>query len=189
MRFLCVAAALALAACGRPAPAPHIAAPGVGCTREYMHRVAFSDVSAPDTITARAEGPSCAQAVVTLTIRAANGDPLWVFAETYAVMQGGEAASRLAPAAIDRLDEFLMSWADVTIKTTGDLPEWRAEAATLAESVQGMSYATPFDRDSYERFRRQNLRDLCFAVGPESSQCIIMDPASHAPSLIVNFGA
>lgn len=183
---------LSIVACSRPAPQTTAQATtsSADCAKTATHQVTFSSTTAHDTVTARAEGPTCAQAFVTLTIRAANGDPLWTFADTYAVMQGGGAPpSQMPPEIAAKMDEFLTSWADVTVKTTRDLPEWRAGAATLTDSVQGMSYSTPFDRESYERLRAQNLPDLCFAAGSESSQCIIMDPASHQASLMVTFGA
>lgn len=188
-------AILALAACSPP-PAPSqqpvaVGESGPGCTRAALKRVAFSDPSqSTDIVTAESKGPTCAQAVVTLTIRDAAGDPLWVHAETFAAMEGGGARPASMPAAVAAdLDRFLASWADVTLKRTGDLPPWREGAATLGDSVTGMSYATPFDRLTYERLREQNVPDLCFAAGAESSQCIVMDPASHTPSLMVSFGA
>ncbi|MES1199269.1 MAG: hypothetical protein ABUS48_04735 [Pseudomonadota bacterium] len=190
--FIAAAALIALAACQQQAPPPTAAAvsSGPGCAKSATHQVTFSDANAPDTVTARAEGRTCAQAAIVLTITAANGDTLWAYADTYAVLQGGGVApSQMPPEIANRMDQFLTDWANVTVKSTRDLPPWTAGAATLTDAVQGMSYSTPFDRETYERLRGQNLPDLCFTSGAESSTCIIMDPASHQPSLMVSFGA
>jgi len=184
MRALIVATlSVALIGCQRQAlPVEQASA---SCAHSATHQITFSDPAAFDTVTARAEGPTCAQAVVTLVVRNANGDPLLSFASTFTEMNGGPGA-HAGDADVDR---FLSGWADVTLKNTGDLPEWRADAASLGASVEGMSYATPFDRGTYEQLRLRNLPELCFAAGAESSQCIIMDPASSTPSRIVSFGA
>ena len=86
MRPLFIAIALVLSACGQP---PAQTAAGNACTRSAVHEVDFTGNEAADVVTARSEGPSCAQASVTLTVRAANGDLLWVFSNTHYDMTSG----------------------------------------------------------------------------------------------------
>ena len=184
MRFLAIAAcALALAACGQPARQ------GAGCARSATHDVTWSDESAPDVITTSSQGPTCAQAVVVFVARNAGGDPLWAFASTYYDMTAGGVPPEGAPAVTEaQMDTFLASWADVTASTTNTLPQWREDAATLTESASTFAYETPFDRETYEMLRARNLRMICYAAAVEGTQCLIIDPASRAPTMMVAYG-
>ncbi len=188
MRSIFLAFALtALAACGQTETAAPAA---TGCAREATHEVTWSGGSAADIVTARAEGPSCAQAVVTLVIRSANGDALWAYAAKYLDLTMGGAGPEGAPEVTEeQMDAFLQGWANVSMMRSTELPEWRADAPTLSASVQELSYDTPFNRETYEMLRTQDLPLLCYAAGAEASQCLIIDPASRAPIMIVAFGA
>jgi hypothetical protein len=177
---LCLAA-LALGACGQGESA------SAGCALSAAHEVRWS-ATAPDVITARAEGPTCAQAVVTLTMRNAQGDPLWAFASTYVAMKYGDAPPEGAAATQAEMEQFLAGWADVTLSRTTALPAWRAEAATLSESASTFAYDTPFERDVYEMLRTRDLPMLCYAATVESTQCLIVDPASNTPALMAAYG-
>jgi len=183
---LLAVAALTLAACGQH----QTAATGEACERVATHDVTWTSDSAPDTITTRSEGPSCAQAVVTFVARNANGDPLWTFASTYYDLTAGGIAPEDAPTVTaEQMDEFLDGWADVTASTSNTLPEWREGVATLTESAATFSYDTPFDRDTYEMLRARDLRMICYAAAVEATQCLVIDPASHAPTMIVAYGS
>jgi hypothetical protein len=186
MRFLFTCMCLfAFGACGQQQGVS-----SAGCARSATHEVTWSNALAPDTITARAEGPTCAQAVITLTIRNARGDALWAFAATHFAMTTGDGATPEDTPAVSEMevDEFLTAWADVTQRRTGELPQWSAGASSLTESAETFSYDTPFERDVYEMLRARDLPALCFAAGAESSQCLIIDPASNAPTRIVTYG-
>jgi hypothetical protein len=185
MRILILAAALALSACGRTDTAPNASA----CARSATHDVTWTSEQAPDVITASADGPSCAQAVVTFVARNADGDPLWAFASTYYDMTAGGVPPEGAPAVpVADVERFLAGWADVTTQRSGELPEWRAGVATLTESATTFAYDTPFDRETYEMLRARNLPMICYAAAVEASQCLIVDPASHTPTMIVAYG-
>ena len=186
--FVAGALALLLAACSPPRAATQSAA-AAECVRTATRDVTWSDASAPDKVTARAEGPTCAQVVVQLTIRNANGDPLWTVASTYYDMTIGGHSD--APAAVtpDQVDRFLASWVDVTINHSGELPEWREGEANLSASANGLSYNTSLDREMYEGLRQRNLPQLCFAAAADASQCMVMDPSSRAPIVLVGYGA
>ena len=189
MRMLAIgAAALALSACGQTPNSSSVPAPG--CARSATHEIAWTGASAHDVITAQSEGPSCSQAVVTFVARNAHGDPLWAFASTYTAMTAGEGQPpQDAPAVTDeQMDAFLSGWANVTQMLSGELPEWREGVATLTESAHTFAYSTPFDREVYEMLRTRNLPMICYAAAVESSQCLIVDPANHAPTMIVAYG-
>jgi len=183
---LFVLAALALSACGQQR---QTASTGDGCAHSATHDVMWTSTSARDVITTRSEGPSCAQAVVTFIVRNAQGDPLWAFASTYYDLTAGGIPPEGAPAVADaQMDEFLAGWANVTEMRSGELPEWRADAETLSASAQTFSYDTPFDRETYEMLRARNLPMICYAASVEGTQCLIIDPASQAPIMIVAYG-
>jgi hypothetical protein len=186
MRVLLLTAAVALSACG---PADTSAPSASICARSATHDVTWTSEGSPDTITTRAEGPTCAQAVVTLVARNAAGDPLWAFASTYYDMTLGGIPPGGAPAVSnEQMDTFLAGWADVTLQRSGELPEWRQGFDTLSASAQTFSYDTPFDRETYEMLRTRDLQMICYAAAVEGSQCLIVDPASHAPIMIVAYG-
>lgn len=185
--FVFVLAALALAACGQQQQ--QSASTADGCARSATHEVAWSREGAPDTITTRSEGPSCAQAAVFFVARNVDGDPLWAFASTYYDLTAGGTPPEGAPAVTpEQMDTFLAGWADVTVSRSGELPEWREGVATLSESAQTFSYDTPFDRETYEMLRARELAMICYAAAVEGTQCLIIDPASHAPIMIVAYG-
>lgn len=184
MRILILAAALALSACGQTG-----ATADAGCARSATHEVTWSSESAPDTITTRSDGPSCAQAVVTFVARNADGDPLWAFASTYYDMtMGGIPPEGAPPVSNEQMDTFLTGWANVTLQRSSELPEWREGFANLSASAQTFSYDTPFDRETYEMLRARNLQMICYAAAVEGSQCLIIDPASHAPIMMAAYG-
>ena len=182
MLFLCLALA-GLAACSRGGDAES------ACSYVARHELAFSSPDAPDAAIARAEGPSCAQAVATLTLRDAQGDLLWALAKPYYDLTVGGAAPEGAPEpSADEVEAFLAAWADLTIMRSSALPAWPEGAASLAEASDIFAYETPFDRETYERLRALDLPQVCYAIAAEASECLIMDPASNAPAIIVRFG-
>jgi hypothetical protein len=184
MRIFLLAAALALSACG-----PTSNSASSACARSATHEVAWTTEGLPDTITAQSDGPTCAQAAVTFVARNGAGDPLWTFASTYYDMTSGGIPPEGAPAVSDeQMDTFLAGWADVSTMRSGDLPEWREGVATLTESATTFAYDTPFERETYEMLRARNLPMICYAAAVEVTQCLLIDPASHAPTMIVAYG-
>lgn len=184
-RILLCFALLALAACGRSAP--H-AAVGANCDGSVSHSVVWSGAT-PDTVTARSEGPSCLQAVVTLTVRNAAGDPLWVHAATfYAMDAGGAPPAGAPPITNERMETFLDAWSNVNVSQSGALPEWREGVASLTDSVTTFGYETAFERGPYEALRARDLPMLCFASAVASVSCLVIDPLLGAPMIIVSYG-
>lgn len=179
---LCLAA-LALGAC----VGDDVAA--TGCARGATHELVWTDAAAPDTVTARADGPTCAQAVVTFVARNAKGDPLWAFASTYYDMvAGGIPPEGASPVSNEEMDAFLASWANVTAGRASELPAWREGIATLTESADTFAYHTPFEREAYEMLRGRDLPMICYAAAVEGVQCLVVDPFSNAATMIVAYG-
>jgi hypothetical protein len=178
-----VFAVLTLAACGPPQRTD-----GTGCARFVSREVTWSG-AAPDIITARADGPNCLQTFVTLSIRSAAGEALWIHAGTYYDMVAGGMPPSAAPnVSPEQMDAFLSGWAEPTLGRTSTLPQWRNGAATLTESADIFAYDTPFDRETYEALRARNLPTLCYAAAVEATHCLIVDPLSGAPAMIVAYG-
>lgn len=186
-RMVLSAAALFVCACGQQTQTA--SAPAVeGCARSATHQVAWTNSDTPDTITVRAQGPSCVQAVVTFIARNAHGDPLWTFISTYHDMTTGGVAPEGAPAVSPaQIDRFLVGWANVTAQTSGRLPEWREGAENIGSNGR-LTYNTSFSRQSYEAMRQRNLRMICYAAAVDATQCLVVDPSSNAPAMIVAYG-
>ncbi|MFZ2029011.1 MAG: hypothetical protein WAU68_01770 [Vitreimonas sp.] len=187
-RMILGAAALLLCACGQQTQTATTSASS-GCERSATHQVLWTDAEAPDTISVRAEGPSCSQAVVSLVARNAQGDPLWTFINTYHDMTTGGVATDDTPAVSpQQVDHFLAGWANVTAQTSGQLPEWR-EGAENVGSNGGLTYTTSFSRESYEAMRQRNARMICYAAAVAATQCLVVDPSSNSPAMIVAYGS
>lgn len=186
MRRIAFAVLLTLAACGPREAREHA---GVeGCALSATHEIAWSADGAPDTVTARAEGPTCAQAFVTLTIRGAQGEPLWAYASTHYAMTAGDGALPADAPAVsnEAMSEFLRNWANIAVQHSNELPAWReGEAGPRGETF---GYHTDFPRDAYEMLRERNLTMACYASGAEAVECLVIDPFSHAPAKIVAYG-
>lgn len=183
MRYFALILSLALLACGQQQTASQ-----GSCALGASHEITWSNPDAPDTVTARAEGPSCKQAAVALIIRNAQGDPLWAFASTYYAMTAGDGPMPAdAPAITEAsMTEFLANWAELTMQSSGELPEWREGDSALRGET--FSYHTDFEREAYEMMRGRDLPMACYAGGAETSQCLVIDPLSNAPALLVAYG-
>lgn len=184
--LICGLLAMALGACGEQTQQNAES----GCARSATHEVDFTAADTPETVAARAEGPSCAQAFVVLTVRNSEGDPLWITSNTYYDLAEGGVPLEPEPVSDERMDEFLQELANVSMLKSGELPAWPEGAASLAESItEGFAYYTELPRESYEMLRERDLPMLCYAAAMEASHCIVMDPLSNAPIMIVGFGA
>lgn len=183
--LILVCAAFALAACGQQEQQQA----ANGCALEASKQITWSGAEA-DTINARAEGPDCTRAFVQFSIRGANGDALWVFASTYYDLRHGGTPPADAPATTaDEVQEFLNSWVDVTEVRTSALPAWTETQSRPGEGVEPFGYETPFDREVYEAMRTRDLPAVCYAAAVAAVQCLIIDPASHSPTMMVAYGS
>ena len=183
--FLVVAATLALCACERGSDTQVVA----GCMRTATHEVTWTYADAADVITTSSQGPTCQQAVVTLVVRNASGDPLWSFASMYYGMRFGGLPPENAPSVpVEDMEAFLASWADTTTMRSGELPQWNEDEDAPAAADSAFTYETPLDREAYRTQRDRNLPMICYAAGVETTQCLIAPPGSRTPSMIVAYG-
>ncbi|MGE0045692.1 MAG: hypothetical protein AB7J28_16595 [Hyphomonadaceae bacterium] len=211
MRGLILLCALALAACAppqqqtgtqsaqqggaveaaNPGPLPAPAEITQGCGAERTRTLSYFGYQQPLTLTARADGPSCPNAVVTLVLRDPAGRPLWVLAGPYhGLATLGDPEMLDDPVSRDDVALFLDRWVQPTQNRTGEMPDWPETAASLQEAEgPGIIYFTPHGRETYLALRQHNLPMLCFINAWESSECLIIDPASHMPSVFVRFGS
>ncbi len=185
MRSLIMGAALlALAACGSEQQAAQN-----GCARSATHEVDFTNSAAPDVFTASADGPSCDQAFVTLSLRSGDGAPLMIHSAVYQDIKYGGAPPTTSEATTrEQMDEFLSGWANVSALTTNEMPAWPESAASLADVGGTFSYHSDLPREAYEMLRERNGPMLCYAAGAETSRCIVIDPATNLPIEIAAFG-
>jgi hypothetical protein len=182
---------VALAACVQREGPPHPQANDSACARTKIHTVHWSSQTDADTVSARSEGPTCAQAVVTLTVRNRDGDPLWVFANTYHDLHtGGVPPPGITPPTVttDEMEYFLTGFVDVTQMRSSQLPAWTDGAAGPADPSRPFHYSTAFPRDTYEALRASDRPLICYAAAAEATQCLIIDPASNSPAVIIAFG-
>lgn len=204
MRIFIALTALALAACAPPqqpqstqtsqAPAAAIAPAQTAqarCTEERAGAVTFTNTERADTVSARADGPTCAHAVLTLVLRDAGGAPLWVIAGPYqGIATLGDPEHANDPISPESVRQFLDGWIQPTRRTTQTAPEWPEGLAALEDAEgDGVTYSTPYTRDTYVAFRQRNLPMLCFTNSWEGAECVIVDPISRATTVFVRFGS
>jgi len=154
--------------------------PGRACERTLVRKVAISDPARPDTLTVRATGPSCAQALIAVTLRSAAGRRLW----SEQAFLGAVESARLpgeAPAGEVSFEQVIAAvegW--VSLEATQDAPAWPRGAGSLpaGPGPGPTQYETRLDHGAYERIRAAREPMLCIPVGPEAAHCVARDPAS-----------
>lgn len=171
MRVLIAAASvLALVACGqqaaeqKAAEAPVVAENGCPATASGTWQSL--------QVEAAANGATCADAQVTLTIR--NGEQtLWTdvhIASQVMVLAGAESVEDLQR----RLNEWV-SPPGASRNSTGDLPVW------VANAPQPISGEFPFypeegvTRATYESIRGRDAPMFCYVQGMESEACVALE--------------
>lgn len=185
MRVTIAMAALALAACAPPpqqkAETPQ-AATLAGCDAQAQTQWAVTD-GQPLTIDAAARGPTCAQAVVTLAIRSADGAVLWV--EAYPTDRNFAFQQATGPHAMQAALTEWIAVADDPLRSTGKLPEW-------AEGAEQPGGEFPFypepafaERAAYQRMRTADFDMRCLVQGMESLACF----AVTSPGVVEKIGA
>ncbi len=178
-------AALALSACDTPSQ--HQAA---GCAQSATHNVMWSRSGEPDTLTTWSDGPTCKQAAVVLVARNAQGDPLWTFASThYDMTVGGAAPPDADNVTQEQMQSFLASWANVSLRSTADLPAWSENMSRPGEGVETLAYESALDREAYETLRGRGLPIICYAAAAAAVQCLAIEPGTRAPILIAAYGS
>ncbi|MGE0739798.1 MAG: hypothetical protein AB7O98_00525 [Hyphomonadaceae bacterium] len=155
MRALIVAL-IVLASCARPEAAR--------CDLIFTRDIAFTGAATPDKLTVQAMGASCDKAIGLLTIRDAEGFPLWAWTSPLERAFGAVFAAD-AP---EHMQEFLERWAEPVMGTTSGAPAWRELAAGQ----------TTLDQLTYEDIRARDLPMLCHFSGTARQTCVFWEPAA-----------
>jgi hypothetical protein len=158
MKQALIALLLVLAAC-TPRPAAQ-------CDVSATRNVSFTTPQAHDTVTTRAIGPNCAEAVALYTVREADGHLVWTWAGPLRQLYGDGATH-------EATDAFLQQWALASVVTTNTAPTW----ARLAPGQ------TTLDRLTYEDIRARNLPMLCHLSGTAREVCAFWEPAAGVAGL------
>lgn len=114
-------------------------------------------------------GGSCAQAVVTIAVRAPDGTVLWSEAAPGAhvmTFAGVKSRAEMVKALGDWLDQ------DHMFKTSGDLPPWAKGDETPKSGEFPFYPEAGVDRETYEQIRAQKLPVFCYVQGMESLACL-----------------
>lgn len=169
MRFILIAAALALAA---------------GCQRieqETDNTAAACDARASRTwsaagadynVEAVSTGPDCDRAVATLVIRDSSGVPL--YAEAHLATHIMTLAPAQDAAAMETaLGEWTTS-TNSTMATSSALPDWRENAQGPENGEFPFYPEAGYDRESYMTLRQNNLPLFCYVQGMESMACLAL---------------
>jgi len=156
-----------------------------------------SDATAGDTVEARSFGPDCPNAVLSLTVRAGDGTPLWAFtAPAQTVFPGMVPNAENPQDAAQAMRSLLRRWARVSTATTAAQPSWEAigtegEAAPPALNEgpppAGGPWSTPFDAITYADVRARALPTICYETSPHSAECIYWEAAVGAALRYVTF--
>lgn len=181
-----VVLALALAAAGQPASA---AVADRGCGYQAVRKIAVSGSSRPDALTVRATGRRCGAVTIAVTLRSASGALLW----TEKVYGGLIEAARFPDEPVpevgrERIVSAVDNW--VSVEDTATAPDWPDAGAALpgGEASAEMQYDTPLSHARYSAIRASHEKMICTPVGPESTHCLAIDPATHRLEVFFNRG-
>lgn len=134
------------------------------CDLSAAHTLAFTGPATEDEITAQAFGPSCDKAVGLLTIRSAEGFPIWSWSAPLS-HRFGEV---FAPDDREHMQDFLERWSTPALAATGEAPAW----ADLAPSQ------TTLDQLTYDDIRARGLPMLCHYSATARQTCVFWEPAA-----------
>jgi hypothetical protein len=181
MRVLSMAAALALAACSpsgcsdnakQDAPDGEAAqADGAGCAATASAPWAAGGETL--TIEASTTGADCASAEARIALRRADGGEMYgqAFpADQISVLAGADSVADMQR----RLQEWV-SPPGAAPDSTGDLPEWAANAEHPGTSEAPFRPYGGMDRAAYAALRTDDAPMFCFVQGMESSACFWLD--------------
>lgn len=119
---------------------------------------------------AYSNGATCAGAVVTIVVRAANGHVLWaeaLTAEHLMTFADAKTVSKMNAALAETLSQ------PQTFKSTGDLPEWKKGAEAPVPLGEFPFYAEQgVDQETYAKIRAEKQAVFCYVQGMESMACV-----------------
>ena len=195
MRTFVVVAALAVAACTPPAEqsadqpagqATDAAGPNKSADQPAGQSTSAAvpencDATAPSTWTAGSEtitveassaGADCASAEASITLRRGDGGAMYsqVFpANQIRVLTGADSVADM--------ERRLQDWVSpsAALDSTGDLPEWGANAAIPGESEAPFHPYGGMDRAAFTALRAADAPMFCFVQGMQSQACFWLD--------------
>lgn len=186
-RIFLAALLAALAACSQPAPKEEAAAPAPSeCNKIVKKTVAFTAPDAEDIVEARAFGADCRAGFIELTVRRADGKPLWLWgsAKSWLRIAPDQGENTDGP---DPVEQFLQAWVNVGVDTTANLPDWPQRKTAFKDQL-GAFMTTPFERDQYLDIRSKGVPRLCFAAGIDRGECIYYDPQTGEAAKVLETG-
>lgn len=116
-------------------------------------------------------GPRCDKAIVVVTVRSADGTPLWVDAHVGQFVMPF-AGVRTTTAMKTALAEWIRQ--DHQLKTAASLPPWPAGAEQPSSGEFPFLPDEAVDREYYEAARRARLPLFCYVQGMESMSCVAL---------------
>jgi hypothetical protein len=196
LHLILAASALALAACqpkeqqaaGGAPPAATPADASAGCN-VHVEKDWINQETPLRRYTSEAStmGPTCAQAVVTLAIRARDGTPVFSWSGLTSYLFGlNEAKDAIA------MKGALNDWIDQGAgpgDTTDTLPEWETTEGQPKRAEFPFMPEGWFDKAAWDALRKEKLNMFCFPQGMESSNCAVLRPgADGQPETMESIG-
>lgn len=178
MRALLVVAALAVTACSpsgctpaaeKTAEQPADAAGAEGCAASASS--AWNAGGETITIEGSTTGADCASAEARIAFRRGEAEPFY-----QQNFRAGAIMTLAGASSIEDMQRRLQEWVSppgAAPDSTGDLPEWPANAAGPAGEFPFQPYN--MDRATYEAHRAADTPMFCFVQGMESEACYTLD--------------
>lgn len=163
-----------LAACGSPAKKE--AAQATGCEAAARSTLTFSDSARPDTVEARAFGPSCENATMVITVR--NGDGVILHAKAQPMGASGVSAGPVSP---EQALTVLQTWVALSPEKSSVAPAWPTGLARPEPPSADTLAETDLIRDMYEDIRKQDVPVACYALGLKGKTCLFARPSPNGP--------
>lgn len=126
------------------------------------------------TVEASSTGADCAGAEASITLRRADGGGGAMYAQTFPANQIRTLAGAESVADMERrLQEWVSP--NAALNSTGDLPEWAANAATPGEGASPFNPYGGMDRAAYAALRAADAPMFCFVQSMASQACFWLD--------------
>lgn len=144
------------------------------CFVEAQRRVAFSSAVAKDIIEVTASGADCTNAIVTVSIRLADGVPVAAFAQPLIWLHPEiDPKTKLSREALSALVHAYIDEAHVDAGGS-TIPIWKRREPTPGFE-QGLELTSPLFRRDYEALRKAKPNLLCLGDAFETGVCYVWD--------------
>lgn len=130
------------------------------------------------TAEARSSGGRCADASISLTLRAPNGAVVYADRFKADALYGFNAIQNGAD-----MRNRLLDWIDPpsgAVDSTGDLPFWRRGARYPGPPAAPFIVDEGVGRTLYNELREANFPAFCYAQDRESLNCVVLEPDAAA---------